>query len=345
MDVLDSISSIYSWDNDPWDLYPGHDTIHAVDMWKDTTGAAHCTSKKLALSSEIDSWLRQSAAPSSEQPVATMKLLFLALSDEATGKVESVGLQKKKASMREVMSSFSIPEAALAHTVSWVPGFVKFPAASQQSDLTGYGIFQMQQNIAWSHTAGQSATKGIVWYEERAVPFSRALIDLDKLKDFIDQPMFPGLLNCVMIIRRLSVERRPILKSVQQAELQVGTEKGYEYLGGNPWAGTAPNYAELSSVVAEALVSKTDLCLRLSAAIQYITQVIEQNSQLSHTTSAQSTQPSRDRLEAMNDMLKLVRNHADQLLAHANAMQERMDVQMNRVRFPQRSGAQNADTA
>jgi hypothetical protein len=266
MGLLDTLGSIYTYDRDLWGApngpagaYPGHVSAHGVEIRKQGDGEIIVTPTNLKHQdvSALSTWLKKPIAPPNSGDLAGIKLLLLEASNAQYGKALSPNERlAMKNSLEEAMRTFEIPSVALAHLVSWVPGFLKLRkevanTTAAQDDVITYGLFQLSLGFVWTHSAKQHLIQGIIWYEEAVNPRSRILRDLEDLKAYLEQPMYLGLCSCIMAERRIMSERRDIIAKVQLVDSKIGTNAGYEFLGKDPWAEQNVKILELSKLVSE----------------------------------------------------------------------------------------------
>jgi hypothetical protein len=350
MDLLDSLGSVYTYDRDIWGTpnglpgaYPGHSSAHGVEIRTQANGGISFTPTNLKHLdvAALSTWLRKPVAlPKASGDVARVKLLLLEASNAQYGK--ALGPNDRLAmrnSVEEAMLTFDIPTVALAHLVSWVPGFLRFQKEAAktsiaQNDAITYCLFQLSLGFVWTHSATQRLTQGIIWYEEAVNPRSRILRDLEDLKAYLEQPMYLGLCSCIMAERRIMLERREIIGKVQLVDNKIGTNAGYEFLGKDPWVEQNVRIGELSQLVSEVSSLTVRLRYRMRAVGDLSAELVKENLNSWFRADA-TTKAAHQELclqaDGMDDTLQRISSFATRILDHAVGLQERSSNQMTHV--------------
>jgi hypothetical protein len=349
MDLLDSLGSVYTYDRDLWGApngptgaYPGHSSTYGVEIRKQADGriSLNSTNLKHLDITALSTWLKKPVAPSNSGDLAGVKLLLLEAANAQFG--ISLGPRQRLAmrnALEEAMRVFEIPSVALAHLVSWVPGFLRLRkgAASTtiaQDDVTTYCLFQLSLGFAWTHSPKQHLTQGIIWYEEAVNPRSRILRDLEDLKAYLEQPMYLALCSCAMAERRIMFERRDLISRVQLVDSKIGTNAGYEFLGKDPWAEQNVKIGELSQLVSEVSSLTVRLRYRMRAVGDLSAELVKENlkSWFRADTATKDAHPElRSQADRIDEMLLRISSFATRILDHAVGLQERISSQMTQV--------------
>lgn len=350
MDLLDSLGTIYTYDRELWaaptgppGAYPGHSSAHGVEIRKQADGSISFDSlnlKHLDVAA-LSTWLKKPCAPPNSGDRAGVKLLLLeAANAQYANSLGSGQRLAMKNGLEEAMRAFEIPDVALAHLVSWVPGFLRLrkEAATTnpaQDNVTTYCLFQLSLGFAWTHSPKEHLTRGIIWHEEAVNPRRRLLRDLEDLKVYLEQPMYLGLCSCIMAERRILFERRDIISKVQLVDRKIGTNAGYEFLGKDPWAEQNVKIGELSQLVSEVSSLTVRLRYRMRAVGDLSTELVKENLKswfrVDEATKA-ANQQLCSQADAMDEMLLRISSFATRILDHAVGLQERSATQMTQVR-------------
>jgi hypothetical protein len=348
MELLDTLGSIYTYDRDFWrepndgrGAYPGHVAAHGVEIRKRADD-------KISFSPLIrhpdepalSTWLKKPLAPSSAGDLAGVKLLLLEVADLRY--MNNLGSERRleiKNGLEEAMRTFEIPSVALAHLVSWVPGFLRLrkeivSTSIAQDEVTTYCLFQLSLSFVWTHSPKQHLTQGIVWYEEAVNPRNRILRDLEDLKACLNQPMYLGLCSCIMAGRRIMFERRDITSKVQLVDAEIGTTAGYEFLGQNPWDEQNLKIERLSKLVSETSSLTVRLRYRMRAIGDLSAELVKENLKswfrVNEATKA-ANQELCSQADAIDETLLRISSFAIRILDHAVGLQERSSIQMTQV--------------
>lgn len=349
MELLDSLGSIYTYDRDlfgspnsPAGAYPGHCSAHGVEIRKQADGRiSFCPLNLRHLDvAALSTWVKRPLAPSDAGDLAGVKLLLLGAANAQYGNGLSMDQHLAvKNGLEEAMRAFEIPNVALAHLVSWVPGFLRLPKEGGSStiargDGTTYCLFQLSLGFVWTHSPKQRLTQGIIWYEEAVNPRTRILRDLEDLKAYLEQPMYLGLCSCITSQRRIVLERRELIKQVQLVDNKIGTNAGYEFLGKDPWAEQNVKIEELSQLVSEVSSLTVRLRYRMRAVGDLSTELVQENlKSWFRATSATiaANQELCSQADGMDEMLRRMSSFASRILDHALGLQERSNSQMTQV--------------
>jgi hypothetical protein len=349
MELLDTLGSIYTYDRDFWSgpngapgAYPGHAAAHGVEIRKQADGRISFSPLIKHLDeSALSTWLKKPLSPSSAGDLAGVKLLLLEAADARY--MNNLGPDRRlaiKNGLEEAMRTFEIPSVALAHLVSWVPGFLKLRKGTAstsiaQDEVTTYCLFQLSLGFVWTHSPKQHLTQGIIWYEEAVNPRNRILRDLEDLDAYLNQPMYLGLCSCIMAERRIMFERRDIISKVQLVDTEIGMTAGYEFLGENPWDEQNLKIERLSKLVSEASSLTVRLRYRMRAIGDLSAELVKENLKswfrVNEATKA-ANQELCSQADAMDETLLRISSFAIRILDHAVGLQERSSTQMTQVR-------------
>ena len=350
MDLLGSLATIYTYDRDLWPTpnsssgaYPGHASAHGVEIRKQRDGQISFDSLNFRHldAAALSTWLKKPLAPSNSGDLAGVKLLVLEAANAQYA--NSLGPDQRlamKNGLEEAMRTFEIPDIALAHLVSWVPGFLRLrkeaaTTNTAQGDVTTYCLFQLSLGFSWTHSPKNHLTQGIIWYEEAVNPWSRILRDLEDLKAYLEQPMYLGLCSCIMAERRILLERRDIISRVQLVDNKIGTTAGYEFLGREPWTEQNLKIGELSQLISEVSSLTVRLRYRMRAVGDLSAELVEENLKSWFRVDAATKAANQDlcsHADAIDEMLLRISSFAARILDHAVGLQERSANQLTQVR-------------
>jgi hypothetical protein len=349
MDLLDSLGSVYTYDRDIWGspnglpgAYPGHSSAHGIEIRIQANGMISFTPTNLKHldAAALSTFLRKPVAPPNSGDRAGVKLLLLEASNAQYGRALAPNDRLAiRNSVEEALRTFDIPAVALAHLVSWVPGFLRLrkevaKTSIAQDDAITYCLFQLSLAFVWTFSATQRLTQGIIWYEEAVNPRSRVLRDLEDLKAYLEQPMYLGLCSCIMAERRIMLERRDIIRKVQLVDNKIGTNAGYEFLGKDPWAEQNVKIGELSQLVSEVSSLTVRLRYRMRAVGDLSAEVVKENLNSwfrADVTTKHAHQELCLQADAMDDTLQRISSFATRIFDHAVGLQERSSNQMTQV--------------
>ena len=346
MELLDTLGSIYTYDRDFWSgpngasgAYPGHTAAHGGEIRKQADGRISFSPlhlKHLDVPA-LSAWLKKPLAPSSAGDLAGVKLLLLEAANAQY--INNIGPDRRlaiKDGLEEAMRTFEIPSVALAHLVSWVPGFLRLrkevaSTSIAQNEVITYCLFQLSLAFVWTHSPKQHLTQGIIWYEDAVNPRSRILRDLEDLKVYLDQPMYLGLCCCIMAERRILFERRDIINQVQLVDTKIGTTAGYEFLGKDPWADRSHKIEELSTLVSEVSSLTVRLRYRMRAIGDLSAELVKENLKSWFRVDKAANQELCSQADAIDETLLRISSFATRILDHAVGLQERCSSQMTQV--------------